>query len=108
MQLAPRQFSLSISYANIVEFGLPTIAEAVLRAPTHEIKYDGYGLRVERRGREVRLIHNWTNRFTWIVGAALKNREQPFVMDGESVVLGDGVSDFNALHSRRHDEQVQL
>jgi bifunctional non-homologous end joining protein LigD len=25
------------------------------------------------------------------------------------VVLGvDGVSDFNALHSRRHDEEVQL
>ena len=29
--------------------------------------------------------------------------------DGEAVVLGvDGVSGFNALHSRRHDEEVQL
>ncbi|OSJ36988.1 hypothetical protein BSZ19_01480 [Bradyrhizobium japonicum] len=32
-----------------------------------------------------------------------------FVIDGEAVVLGvDGPSDFNALHSRRHDHEVQL
>jgi ATP-dependent DNA ligase len=31
------------------------------------------------------------------------------VIDGEALVLGvDGISDFNALHSRRHDEEVQL
>jgi bifunctional non-homologous end joining protein LigD len=31
------------------------------------------------------------------------------VIDSEAVVLGvDGISDFNALHSRRHDEEVQL
>ena len=31
------------------------------------------------------------------------------MIDGEAVVLGvDGISDFNALHSRRHDEEVQL
>ena len=52
---------------------------------------------------------DWTSRFPWIVQAALKNREQHFVIDGEAVVLGvDGVSDFNALHSRRHDDEVQL
>ena len=88
------------------------------RAPSlsdriHEIKYDGYRLRVERNGKTVRLItrngHDWTKRFPWIVEAALKNREQRFVIDGEAVVLGvDGVSDFNALHSRRHDNEVQL
>jgi ATP-dependent DNA ligase len=32
-----------------------------------------------------------------------------FVIDGEAVVLGvDGVADFNALHSRKHDAEVQL
>jgi len=32
-----------------------------------------------------------------------------FVIDGEAVVLGvDGVADFNALHSRKHDHEVQL
>jgi ATP-dependent DNA ligase len=31
------------------------------------------------------------------------------VLDGEAVILGvDGVSDFDALHSRKHDHEVQL
>jgi bifunctional non-homologous end joining protein LigD len=31
------------------------------------------------------------------------------VIDGEAVVLGvDGISDFNARHSRKHDHEVQL
>ena len=53
--------------------------------------------------------HDWSHRFPWIVESALKNRQKHFVIDGEAVVLGvDGVSDFNALHSRQHDEEVQL
>jgi len=52
---------------------------------------------------------DWTNRYPWIVEAALKNRQKHFVVDGEAVVLGvDGISDFDALHSRKHDEEVQL
>jgi ATP-dependent DNA ligase len=79
----------------------------------HEIKYDGYRLRVERDGKAVRLItrggHNWTDRFPWIVEAALKNRRSQFVLDGEAVILGiDGRSDFNALHSRKLNQEVQL
>ncbi|WP_246504230.1 ATP-dependent DNA ligase [Bradyrhizobium agreste] len=79
----------------------------------HGITYDGYRLRVQRNGRTERLIirngRNWTDRFAWIVQAAERNREQHFDIDGEAVVLGvDGVSDFNALHSRRHDGEVQL
>lgn len=36
-------------------------------------------------------------------------RAKQFVLDGEAVILGlDGVSDFNALHSRKHDEEVQF
>ncbi|WLB43002.1 RNA ligase family protein [Bradyrhizobium ottawaense] len=97
------------------EFCLPTAAKVVPDGPDwiHEVKYDGYRLRVERNGKTVRLWtrngYNWTDRYPWIVEAALKNREQHFVVDGEAVVLGvDGVSDFNALHSRSHDEEVQL
>ena len=53
--------------------------------------------------------HDWSHRFPWIVESALKNRQKHFVIDGEAVVLGvDGVSDFEALHSRQHDEEVQL
>ena len=31
------------------------------------------------------------------------------IIDGEAVILGvDGIPDFNALHSRQHEEEVQL
>ena len=53
--------------------------------------------------------YDWTKRYPWIVEAALKNRQKHFVIDGEAVILGvDGVSDFNALHSGKHNEEVQL
>lgn len=69
------------------EFCLPTAAKAVPADPDwiHEVKYDGYSLRVERQGKSVRLItrngHDWTKRFPWIVQAAPKNREQQFVIE---------------------------
>ena len=97
------------------KFCLPTRATTVPHTPDwlHEIKYDGYRLRLERDGDRVRLItkggYNWTDRYPWIVEAALKNRHRQFVIDGEAVVLGvDGIADFGALHSRRHDDEVQL
>lgn len=76
----------------------------------HELKMDGYRLRVERDGARVRLItkggFDWTKRYPWIVQAALKNRQRQFVIDGETVILGvDGRSDFNALHSNRQNER---
>jgi len=97
------------------DFCLPTKSTTV---PTgrdwlHEIKFDGYRLRLKRDGDRVRLItrggYNWTHRYPWIVEAALKNKNKQFIIDGEAVVLGvDGVADFNALHSRKHDHEVQL
>ena len=97
------------------DFCLPSKSVSVPDGPDwlHEIKYDGYRLRLERDGSRVRLTsrggYNWTDRYPWIVEAALKNRIKQFVVDGEAVVLGvDGVADFNALHSRKHDHEVQL
>jgi bifunctional non-homologous end joining protein LigD len=97
------------------DFCIPTRGTKVPSAPDwlHEIKYDGYRLRVERDGDRVRLItrngYDWTDRYPWIVESALKNRQQQFIVDGEAVILGvDGVPDFNALHSRKHDDEVQL
>ena len=53
--------------------------------------------------------YDWTKRYPWIVEAALKNRQKRFVIDGEAVILGvDGISDFNALHAGKHNEEVQL
>jgi bifunctional non-homologous end joining protein LigD len=41
--------------------------------------------------------------------SALKNQQRQFIIDGEAVVLGvDGISDFDALQSRKHDDEVQL
>ncbi len=96
-------------------FCLPTKSTAVPSGPDwlHEVKYDGYRLRVERDGDRVRLItrggYNWTDRYPWIVEAARKVGQKQFVLDGEAVVLcADGIPDFNALHSRKHDAEVQL
>jgi hypothetical protein len=79
----------------------------------HEIKYDGYRLRLERDGDRVRLLtrngYDWTRRYPWIVESALKNRKKHFVIDGEAVILGvDGRSNFDALHSEKHNEEVQF
>jgi len=94
---------------------IPTAGKAVPARPEwlHEIKYDGYRLIVVREDKRVKLLtrngHDWSGRFPWIVESALENRQKHFVIDGEAVVLcADGISDFNALHSRRHDDEVQL
>jgi len=96
----------------------PCIPTRAIKVPTgpdwlHEVKHDGYRLIVQRDGDRVRLFtrsgYDWTARYPWIVEAALKNRQKHFVIDGEAVVLGvDGRSDFDALHSGKHNEEVQL
>ena len=94
---------------------IPTRATKVPAGPDwfHEIKLDGYRLIVQREGKSVRLFtrngHDWSDRYPRIVEAAFRNRSTSFVIDGEAVLLGvDGISDFNGLHSRKHNEEVQL
>jgi ATP-dependent DNA ligase len=67
--------------------------------------------RPRRRPREAAHSQRpyWTKRYPWIAESALKNRQKHFVIDGEAVIHGvDGISDFDALHSGKHDEEVQL
>ena len=97
------------------EFCLPTLGKSVPGRPewVHEIKYDGYRVRLERDGDRVRLIskggYDWTKRYPRIVEAGLKNRQKHFVIDGEAIIRGvDGYSDFNALHSGKYNEEVEL
>jgi ATP-dependent DNA ligase len=97
------------------EFCIPTVGKAVPTGPEwfHEIKYDGYRLRLERDGDRVRLFtkggHDWTKRYPWIVESALRMRPKRFVLDGEAVVRGvDGYSDFNALQSGKHNAEVEM
>lgn len=103
MPVRPFQFCLPVR-ATVVPSGSDWL---------HEIKHDGYRLRLERDGERVRLItkggHDWTKRFPWIVESALKNRQKRFVIDGEAIVRGvDGYSDFNALHSGKHNAEVEM
>jgi ATP-dependent DNA ligase len=79
----------------------------------HEIKHDGYRLIVQREGKRVRLFtrngHDWTARYPLIAEAALRNRNTSFVINGEAVLLGvDGISDFDGLHGRKHNDEVQF
>jgi bifunctional non-homologous end joining protein LigD len=97
------------------EFALPVKADKVPTGPDwfHEIKHDGYRMMGIRERERVRLITkgglDWTERYPWIVETARKLKQEQFVLDGEAVVLNvDAMSDFDALHSRRHDHEVQL
>jgi bifunctional non-homologous end joining protein LigD len=79
----------------------------------HEVKYDGYRLIIQREGKRVRLFtrngHDWSDKYPLIAEAALRNRCTSFVIDGEAVLLGvDGRSDFDGLHSRKHNDEVQF
>jgi bifunctional non-homologous end joining protein LigD len=96
------------------EFCIPTVGKVVPAGADwfHEVKYDGYRLRIEREGDRVRLItrggNDWTKRFL-IAEAALRNRRKQFVIDGEAVVLGvNGIADFNTLHSGKQNGEVQF
>ena len=63
----------------------------------------------ERLQTGTRNGYDWSSRYPRIVEAALRHRPGSFVLDGEAVLLGvDGIADFNGLHSRKHDDEVQL
>src|SRR4051794_28259917 len=97
---------------------LPCIPSRRTKVPAgqdwlHEIKHDGYRLIVQRDGKRVRLFtrkgYDWSDRYPLITEAALRIRSSSFVLDGEAVLLGvDGRSDFDGLHSRKHNGEVQL
>jgi ATP-dependent DNA ligase len=74
---------------------IPTRATQVPHASDwlHEIKYDGYRLIVQRDGDRVRLTtrggYDWSDRYPWIVEAALKNRQKRFVIEVYSPSVGE-------------------
>jgi bifunctional non-homologous end joining protein LigD len=80
----------------------------------HEIKHDGLPPDRSAEGQipyscGPRNGYNWSNRYPCVVEAALRHRPDSFVLDGEAVLLGvDGIADFNGLHSRKLDDEVQL
>jgi bifunctional non-homologous end joining protein LigD len=94
---------------------IPTRGTEVPATPEwfHEIKHDGYRLIVYRDGQRVSLLtrngYDWADRYPLIREAALQMRHTSFALDGEAVLLGvDGVSDFERLHSRQDNDEVQF
>jgi bifunctional non-homologous end joining protein LigD len=86
---------------------IPTRAPKPPAGPgwVHEIKHDGYRLRVRREGGAVRLFtrrgYDWSGRYPSIAVTATLLRAKSFTLDGEAVVCGpDGVAIFDALHRR--------
>lgn len=88
----------------------PTVAAQPPRGDgwVHELKHDGYRLQIHVRNGRVRLYTmngaDWTKRYPRIVAEAARLRE-PLIIDAEVVCLdGNGVADFEALHSRTMDD----
>ena len=92
---------------------LPCIPTRALTPPTgarwvHEVKFDGYRLLAQRVGERVVLRtrggFDWSQRYPRIVRSLLNLNVSSVTMDGEVAILTkDGVSDFDALHSRTND-----
>jgi bifunctional non-homologous end joining protein LigD len=77
------------------------------------VRHDSYRLIVQRQGERVRVFtrkgSEWSDRYPPFVEVAFRHRTAHFVLDGEAVLLGvDGISDFDGLHSRQHNEAAQL
>jgi bifunctional non-homologous end joining protein LigD len=79
----------------------------------HEIKHDGFRVIARKVGKRVKLYsrsgNDLTYRFPLIVDALARLRSHSCIIDGEAVSCGeDGISDFNRIRYRRHDEEVFL
>src|SRR6478736_3518025 len=91
-----------------IEFCLPTSGKAVPSGPDwiHEVKYDGYRLRVVREGDRVRLFskggHDWTGRYPWIVETARKIRKTQFITVG----IGAGLLIIGGMSSPARDTSI--
>src|SRR5262245_57177267 len=94
---------------------LPTAAERPPSGPywVYEIKHDGYRLLVRKAGDRLRIFTrrgaDWSHPFPRIVEAVARLRASSIMLDGEGVICGeDGVSHFDALHSKQRDAEVFL
>jgi bifunctional non-homologous end joining protein LigD len=64
---------------------------------------------VRREGTGAMLYPGWVDRFPAILQAASRIKAQSFLIDGEAVMCrDDGLTDFEALRSRRRDRDVVL
>ena len=90
----------------------PTVASKPPSGPgwAHELKHDGYRLQIHVRDGRVRLYTmngaDWSKRYPLIIQDAARIGGSA-IFDAEAVWLGsDGVTDFEALHSRSNDKRA--
>jgi bifunctional non-homologous end joining protein LigD len=79
----------------------------------HEIKHDGFRVIARKNGAQVRLYsrpgNDLTYRFPLIVETLASLRSRSCIIDGEAVACDeDGVSLFNCVRYRHHDESIFL
>jgi len=79
----------------------------------HEIKHDGFRVIARKSGAQVRLYSRPGNdlayRFPLIVQTLARLRSRSCIIDGEAVAGDDsGVTSFNRVRYRRHDESISL
>jgi bifunctional non-homologous end joining protein LigD len=79
----------------------------------HEIKHDGFRVIARKDGNRLKLYsrpgNDLTDRFPLIVEAIARLRSQSCSIDGEAVACGDdGISSFDRIRYRRHDDTVFL
>jgi bifunctional non-homologous end joining protein LigD len=86
----------------------PELATLAKSAPAgdgwiHEIKLDGYRIQAHCDGKRVRMLTrrglDWSDRMPSMVRALAELELDRAVLDGELVVLRDGVSDFQSLQN---------
>jgi bifunctional non-homologous end joining protein LigD len=79
----------------------------------HEIKHDGFRVIARKNGAQVRLYsrpgNDLTYRFPLIVETLARLRSRSRIIDGEAVACDDdGVTSFNRVRYRHHDESIFL
>jgi bifunctional non-homologous end joining protein LigD len=79
----------------------------------HEIKHDGFRVIARKKGVQVKLYsrpgNDLTYRFPLIVEALAGLRSRSCIIDGEAAACDDnGVTSFNRVRYRRHDESIFL
>src|SRR5215470_15390338 len=79
----------------------------------HEIKHDGFRVIARKQGAQVRLYSrhrsDLTYRFPLIVETLSRIGSRSCIIDGEAVACDDnGVTSFNRVRYRRHDESIFL
>jgi bifunctional non-homologous end joining protein LigD len=92
---------------------VPGLAAPVGPQWVHEIKHDGYRLIASKHADRVRLFtrrgYDWSDRYPRIIEAVQAIRVGSATIDGEVVCCDDsGISVFDDLHSRQHDDRVIL